>query len=1074
MILTNDNKYEESRRKQLKIDEFNSVEHPFMEQLKELGWNDRDNEVIELQMQQQPSESYRKSFSEVVLMPKLQKALKNINPFLTGNQIDEVANRITAYQGGTLLENNERIFNLLVEGTSVSRNEQTGEQSPQVNYIDFAHPENNIFTAISQFKVAIPGTDHHIIPDIVLFLNGLPIAVVEAKSPKVAEPLPEAIDQLMRYSEQRGDTGEGNPALFQYNQFLIVTCRNEAKAGTITTHREKYFYRWTDPYPMTLNDLKHGTSAPNDQQRLVAGMLSLQNLLDIIRIFTIFSVNDKGKKIKIVCRYQQFRAVKKMVKRLQDGKTKEDRGGILWHTQGSGKSLTMMFLVRQMQLITALQSWKVVFVTDRTQLEEQLGDTGGGVGFNLKKAEFINPRPDKPMCSLKELLSTNTSDLVMAMIHKFQESGELDDIQIFPVLNTSPKVLILTDEAHRSQFSLLGANLERALPNATRIGFTGTPTSKTERLYRDYIDSYTMRQSVDDKVTLEIIYQGFTHNAEVEDKLGMDIKFADVFSDYNIQERLQILGFGSRDAYLDSEDTIREKAKSMMEHYVSQIFPGGFKAQIIANSRIAAVRYKRMVEDALKVQIERLEKDNPLNIDIDRLKKVRAAVVISGDRNDELEIKQYTDSTYHKRSIKSFKLPFDGEDEEDSTIKGDVGIIIVNNMLTTGFDAPIEQVLYLDRVLVAHNLLQAITRPNRVGEEGKDYGFVVDYVGVGHHLKKAIDYYDEKQGQVDTDETDGALSTIVNEEELLKELKKTHAAIWDFLKKNGMTDLTDEDAFYDLFYDEDVRAEWLKLYGEFTHAFNAVLPRKEALDYLMDWKSMTEINALALKHLRDGRFSMKGIPQKLRAIADEYLKSKGIEEKIAPISIISDKFTEEVKKRKSEKTKAAATEHAIRNYIEINIDEDPELFASFSKALEEILKNFMGNWKKIYEELEKLRQKIKDREKENTYGLDRKRQMPFFRIFKSELYNDEELTEDQVSKNVALTINIVDKLQTELRLHGFWTNTPAQNRLKAELQQILLSPDFCTMPGIVTKRQQIITRIMEVAKAKHSTIISEF
>ena len=468
-----------------------------------------------------------------------------------------------------------------------------------------------------------------------------------------------------------------------------------------------------------------------------------------------------------------------------------------------------------------------------------------------------------------------------------------------------------------------------------------------------------------------------------------------------------------------------------------------------------------------------MENNNPLSINIDRLKKVRAAVVISGDRNDELEIKQYTDTNYHKRSIKSFKLPFDGEDEEDPTIKGDVGIIIVNNMLTTGFDAPIEQVLYLDRVLVAHNLLQAITRPNRVGEEGKDFGFVVDYVGIGHHLKKAIDYYDEKQGQVDTDETDGTLSTIVNEEELLKELKNTHAAIWDFLKKNGVTDLTDEDAFYDLLYDEDARAEWLKLYGEFTRAFNAVLPRKEPLDYLMDWKSFTEINALALKHLRDGRFSMKGIPQKLRAIADVYLKSKGIEEKVAPISIISEKFTEEVKKRKSEKTKAAATEHAIRNYIEINIDEDPELFASFSKALEEILKNFMGNWKKIYEDLEKLRQRIRDREKENTDGLDRKRQMPFFRIFKSELYNDNDLTEDEVSKSVALTINIVEKLQTELRLLGFWSSTPAQNHLKGELQKILLSPDFCSMPGIVTKRQEIITRIMEVAKTKHSTIISE-
>ena len=1073
MILTNDNKYDSTRRTQLKIDEYSSVEHPFMDQLRELGWADGKNEVLELQMQQQPEQSYRSSFNQVILEPKLRAALKDINPFLTEGQMDEVVARISISSGGSLLENNERVFTLMTQGTSVSRNEQTGEYNPQVNYVDFEHPEKNIFTAISQFKVAIPGTDHHIIPDIVLFLNGLPIVVVEAKSPKVPEPIPEAIDQLMRYSEQRGDTGEGNQSLFYYNQFIIATCRNQAKAGTISTHIEKYFYRWTDPYPMTLNELSHGASAPNDQQRLVAGMLSFKNLLDIIKIFTLFTVNDKGKKIKIVCRYQQFRAVKKMVKRLQEGRSPQDRGGIIWHTQGSGKSLTMMFLVRQMRVIPELQAWKVVFVTDRTQLEGQLSGTGTGVGFPIKTAEFINPRPDKPGKSLKELLSTNTSDLVMAMIHKFQESGDLADLQVFPILNESSKILVLTDEAHRSQFALLGANLDRALPNSTRIGFTGTPTSKTERLYRDYIDSYTMRQSIDDGVTLEIIYQGFTHNAEVPDKEGMDAKFADVFSDYNIKERLQILGFGSRDAYLDSEVTIREKAKSMVEHYVSQIFPGGFKAQVIANSRIAAVTYKQMLEEALKDKIADLEENNPMNIDINLLKELRTAVVISGDRNDELSIKQYSDSTYHDRSIRSFKLPFRATDEDDPTIKGDVGIIIVNNMLTTGFDAPIEQVLYLDRVLVAHNLLQAITRPNRVGDEGKDFGFVVDYVGIGHHLKKAIDYYDEKQGQVDNEETEEILTTIVSEDNLLAELKRAHKAIWDFLKKYGMTDLTDEDAFFDLFYDEEIRSTWLQLYEDFTRAFNAVLPRKEALEYLSDWKAMTEINALALKHLRDRRFSMKGIPPKLRTIADEYLESKGITEKVAPISIVSEKFIDSVKKRKTDKTRAAATEHAIRDYIDVNIDEDPELFASFAKALEEILKNFAGNWKKIYEELEKLRQRIRAREQENTYGLDRKRQMPFFRIFKSELYNNAELNEEQISKNVELTIHVVEYLQTELRLLGFWSSIPAQNHLRGELQKILLSSEFCTMPNMMAKYSEIISRIMEVARVNHSKIVAE-
>ena len=716
-------------------------------------------------------------------------------------------------------------------------------------------------------------------------------------------------------------------------------------------------------------------------------MLTRQNLLDILRVFTIFKTDDKGKTIKVVGRYQQFRAVKKMAERLKKGKNKIERGGILWHTQGSGKSLTMMFLVRQMRIDAELATWKIVFVTDRTQLEEQLGETGTGIGLTLHKAECIDPLNPPKGNSLKELLKTDGSDLVMAMIHKFQETGELGKgMALFPELNTSDKILIMTDEAHRSQSSLLGANLDRALPNATKIGFTGTPTAKTERLYKDYIDRYTMRESIDDGVTLEIIYQGFTHNAEVEDKTDADKKFEDVFSDYNLVERMQILGFGSRDAYLDSEVTIRTKAKSMMQHYVSQIFSGGFKAQIVANSRIAAARYKKAVEDALKEEIGKLEQDNPNHIDLETLRKVRAAVVISGDRNDPPEVKQYIDKTYHERSIKSFKLPFGAEDEEDNTIKGDVGIIIVYNMLTTGFDAPIEQVLYLDRVIVAHNLLQTIARPNRKGPEGKDYGFVVDYVGIGHHLRDAILKTDEKQQQVDSGEIENIIAAIGNEEQLLKDLAEAHKAIMHFIKvEHGINDLTDEDAFYDLFYDETIRGTYIELYRKFSTAFNALLPAKEALNYYEDWVQLTEINALAMKLLGDGRLSMKGLPPKLLVIADAYLKNKGIEETVKPISIMDEDFMEETQKRKRDKTKATQVEHAIRNFIDINMDEDPELFASFSTAIEEILKNFKGNWKRIYDELEKLRQKILQRQQEPTYGLDRRTQMPFFRIFKAVL-----------------------------------------------------------------------------------------
>ena len=289
-------------------------------------------------------------------------------------------------------------------------NRQTGEKSPTVRFVDFMCCDNNRFIAVCQFKVRILGTEHHIIPDIVLFLNGLPVVVIECKSPKVKDAIPEAIDQMLRYSEQRGARGEGSAPLFYFNQFIVATCRQEAKFGTITTHSEKYFYRWSDPYPLTLNDLDHGSGSPNDQQRLVAGMMDKNNLLDLVRNFTLFSTNDKGQAIKIVGRYQQFRAVKLAVKRLLEGKSPRERSGIIWHTQGSGKSLTMMFMVREMYRHASLANWKVVFVTDRTQLEGQLNETSRSIGFTVKVANSI--------IKLKELLSADTSDLVMAMIHE--------------------------------------------------------------------------------------------------------------------------------------------------------------------------------------------------------------------------------------------------------------------------------------------------------------------------------------------------------------------------------------------------------------------------------------------------------------------------------------------------------------------------------------------------------------------------------------------------------------------------------------------------------------------------------
>ena len=1048
-----------------RLDERNHVEKPFLDQLAGLGW-----EILDLDKEQIPADSHREKFAEVVMLPVLRERLQVINPWLENDQIEEVVKRLTASFPGTgLLQNNRHVFNLLLENTSVSRNRQTGENSPTVRFIDFNDRGNNRFIAVCQFKVRVLGTEHHIIPDIVLFLNGVPVVVIECKSPKVKDAIPEAIDQLLRYSQQRGARDEGNPPLFYYNQFVVATCRQQAKFGTITTHSEKYFYRWADPYPRTVDDLEHGAGGPNDQQRLVAGMLDPGNLLDLIRTFTLFTVNEEGQTIKMVGRYQQFRAVKLAVKRLLEGQSPRQRSGIVWHTQGSGKSLTMMFMVREMYRHAMLATWKVVFVTDRTQLEQQLSETTQNIGFTVKVADNIQ--------GLKELLRADTSDLVMAMIHKFRE---VDLQESFPELNASHRILVMTDEAHRSQYKLLGANLDRAIPNATKIGYTGTPIDKTEKVFGDYIDKYTLRQSIEDGVTLQIVYEGRTHKAGVPDQAAMDTAFADVFSEYDLQQRLEILGYGSRDAYLEAEPTIRAKAKDMVEHYLTHVFPNGYKAQVVATSREAAVRYKPHIDVALGAAVTRLEQVNPQGLDLERLKAMRTDVIVSKRHNDLPRLTAYTDPSKHKTSIKSFKLAFGSEDEG---VRGEVGILIVNNMLLTGFNAPLEQVMYLDKVVVAHNLLQAIARVNRIAGEDKNKGFVVDYVGIGHHLKKAIDVYDKKeQGEV--------IDTLSFPEDELRELQDCHAAIMELLKNNGLEDLNDHDAFFDAFYDEDLRFEFILAFKKLTRHLNLLFPAKQALDYVQAYQVLAEINVLAGKHFRDQRLSMKGIPAKLRVITDKHLESRGIDVKVPPISILEDDFVKDLVKRTRTKTKAAEIEHAIRHHLDVELDDDPDLKASFAEALAAIFEQFRDNWQKIYEELEKLRRRISSVSKEPTYGLNRKKQMPFFRMFRRELFNGYPVEEGsgrlkvvdpsppygwseekKISYLVDLTQQVSLVVERELRLTGFWQSIPARNKLRAEIQKTLLAPEFASVQRITENRAHLISRVMEIAQNNNDIIL---
>jgi type I restriction enzyme R subunit len=1047
----------------LRLDEKNHVEEKLLEQLAELEWS-----VLRLDVHgQTPAETGRKDFSEVVMRDRLKMALEGNNDWLEPDQVDEVITRLTDFAGHTLIENNRQVLTWLTEGIGVAENRRTKEPSPLVRIVDFKTPSRNDWTAVSQFKLRIPGREQHIVPDVVLFLNGLPVVVFECKSPRVQEPIAEAIDQLLRYSEQRGATGEGNPALFYYNQFVVATCAQMAKFGTITTHTELHFYRWSDPWPFNLDDVakqthRRGTAgSPNDQARLVAGMCAQANLLSLLQSFTLFTTDSQGRMHKVVARYQQFRAVHRTLERLTNGETAAQRGGIVWHTQGSGKSLTMVFVVRAMRRRTALQDWKVVFVTDRTQLEQQLGETSQSIGQTVLSAEWIRPKNDQPGRSLFELLRDPSSNCVMAMIQKFQEH---DLKEIFPRLNPSPKILVMVDEAHRTEYGLLGANLERALPNATRVAYTGTPIENTVRTFGAYIDYYTMRQAQDDGVTLQIVYEGRTHSAAVSDAQAMDVKFADVFSEYQLDQRLKILGFGTRGAYLNALPTIKAKARDMVRHYARNVFPGGYKAQVVANSRIAAVRYAKKLKDAIATEAISLSQDDPLRVNADDLRAVEVALVITWQNNDDAEIKDAMRGVDVETVIKRFKMPFEAEDEAgEQKLNGRVGFVVVNEMLVTGFDAPLEQVLYLDRVVRNHTLLQAVARVNRVHDEGKDCGFVVDYVGVGNNLRKALDAYAAREQQE-------VIECLTPTDELIGGLKQALDVTLALLAQNGVSETTESEAFYDLFYDEDIRFEYLTAFRRLTHAFNKALPRAEALDYFKTYQRLAAINEMASQFLKDERLSMKGVPRKLRGIIDEFLVSEGIVQKVAPISVLDPDFHKQTDKHDRPKTRAAELEHAIRHHIAVNYDEDPELFASMAKELERILQEYAGNWDLIAQEMENLRRKLMTLEQQETHGLDRKRQMPIFRALRAELFGDVALSDEQTAQLVNLTQLLLLGIQTEIRQAGFWSAPLKQNRLRGELQKILLGREHFGIGAMTEKYSAVLARLMEWARRNDKVI----
>ena len=1043
------------------------VERPLMEHLSSLGW-----ETL-IWSERQPTDNVARLFDrDVILEQRLRSVLVKIN--LGPNRkswLDEtrikaaVAELGSMPAGAKLLEANRLSTDLLLGGVTVAGLEGwDGGRDQTIDYIDWDDWSANDFLAVSQFPVATPGQAPNIRPDVTLFVNGVPLVVIEAKPPGNDSGITDAIDQLRRYANQRGtEVPEGAEQLFWTNQITVATTGERAEAATFSALPEHYL-AWKDPYPSTIDEVAASLGKPADdvtqQELLTVGMLSPERLLGIVRHFTLFVELGSGRTVKIVGRYQQYRGVRKAMRRLLTGDTKamngevDRRGGIVWHTQGSGKSLTMVFLIRAMRSHPELRSFKIVLVTDRTDLQRQLRDTASLVGETIKVALSA--------AEVRKLLAQQGPAVVMVMIQKMHDkkglgSEGVDGGESFPTLNESELILVMVDEAHRSHASVLHANLMNALPNAARIGFTGTPIimgkrKKTLEIFGGYLDRYTLTESEADGSTVPIFYEGRTTDAAVKGASKMDDLFYRWFFDLSDDQRETLQRkYATTSKVLEAPELIGAKAKDILRHYISTVMPEGFKGMIVATSRKACLRYYQALNtarDELVAELDqhrsRLTNGSGRSLDpdesfmhaasgqVDMIRDLKFAPVISGDHNDPPHYTPWTHKPQQEGRIDRFKLPLATADEKHDPL----ALLIVKSMLLTGFDAPQAQVLYLDRMIQEAELLQAVARVNRTAPK-KSYGLVVDYYGVSAQLSRALAAYTNTDGEIDPD-VDGALRPLTTE---IEKLEPQRQRVRQIFVQHSIEPAATHDALeacVQLLGDERLRAEFDVALRIFFTTFDTVLPRPEALPFVDDINLFGDIQIRTRRRYRDtpdGDFDPYKYKEKVRRLIDQHITVLDLSQKIPSLRITDPAFSAHIKEIGSDRAKASEMEHAVRHHIRSRVDEDPVYYRKLSERVDEILNRLEDRWDQIALEFEEMIDEINaGRTDEGETGLDPTTELPFHNRMADKVAGSQADTAERLN---ALTRRLVTKIRRIIGAVGFWDNATKQDELRKAIKRSL-------------------------------------
>lgn len=936
--------------------------------------------------------TYRDLETEYIVKLLLERAVGALNEGITETEIKSVVREVNK------IDTNEGFLKAMREGINLMNPET--RQMQDYKLVDFDDPLNNHFVVTNQFY--FEGDTENIRPDILIFLNGLPIVDIEAKSPTASEGVTfeNAIDQLKRYEKVA-------KKLFLPNCFNIATDGLKTVYGA-TGSPKQYFLQWKDK--------ELAEEMGGELEMSLFSLLEKERLLDIIENFILFE-KEKERTVKKVARYQQLRATNKIVERVVN---KEKKQGLIWHTQGSGKTITMFFTARKLRFAKELKSPKIFVLVDRVDLDDQVFETFTACG--AENVERVTSRKD-----LEEKIQSTERGIFISTIQKFSELGK-------EIENLDENVIVLSDEAHRGDEGKSGINMRDAFKNAFFFGFTGTPIDKTHtNTFRNYegdgmryLDYYSIQEAIEDGATIPVTYEARLSKFAIDEE-KLDQQFEEIAGELSDKQKQELVKkYGKKAALVKLPKRMEAIARDIVEHFKLYVEPNGFKAQIVAIDREAVATYKKYLDELVPSEWS-------------------AVVYSPGDPNSDADdLKVYNTSKQEREEIiERFKDP-------NSPLR----FLLVCDMLLTGFDAPIEQVMYLDKPLRDHNLLQAIARTNRV-YKGKEAGKIIDYYGITRNLYDALDFDENvvETAMVDIDRVKARF------EEVMKELMRLFQGV--NIEDSSMDNLR---RCLKIFIDNtDKQNHFVEKYRQVKNLYEFLSPDPFLKQYLRQFEWLTSFYLAFLKEFRseDDRYLLEEYGEKVKELIQksDIIDYEGITKNFRELRV-DDLYTLERLKGMDDEEKALNLEKMLKQEISVDINDDPA-FQKFSERLKAIRDEFENNQIDLAERIRRYEELMKDikskREEAKELGMDLKEYAIF--IISQEFTKDS----DQLR---AFVKDVKEKLEDVLDKD--WQDSTKRDVFIKDVKQTLQELILRDYKGIVENKDfsKFLNRLVDVITKK--------